>query len=341
MSGVIWNEQASGIAATGRNGSEEGVRKGFPNLSRFLTSICFAALFIVPLPLAWNAWHGEADPASPSQQVPSLLQRNGAVRVPTGRFLMGSHDQNHTDQQPVHSVRLNAFWVDVHPVTNEQFARFVQDTGHQTTAERVGSSRVFDLNSGKWQEVRGADWRHPHGPEDSISGKHNFPVVHVSWFDAVAYASWARKRLATEAEYEYAARGGLSNATYPWGSEPIPLGVYQANGWQGWFPDQNRKLDGFGGTSPVDTFPASRWGLHDMAGNVWCWCADWYDHQGYGESYAENPAGPPDGSERVLRGGSWQSSHNHEGDLRLAFRGHARPEQTTNHIGFRCVSDDD
>lgn len=250
---------------------------------------------------------------------------------------MGTRDDSYADQRPAHSVKLDACWMDVTPVTNEQFTAFVADSSYQTTAERRGSSAVFDLQTKTWQEVRGADWRHPRGPNDSLQGKQRYPVVHVSWFDAVAYAKWAGKRLPTEAEYEYAARAGINDRRYPWGQVAIPTGKPRANGWQGWFPDENLKLDGFGGTSPVGSYPPNRWGLVDIAGNVWCWCGDWYAEQGYGQSLPENPTGPDSGSERVLRGGSWQSSHNHEGNLLVAYRGHSRPDRTTNHIGFRCV----
>ena len=305
-------------------------------MPRLYKNLCLAVLLLLPTPLLWNAWQGTAT-SSPATFTRELPKREGMVRLPAGHFLMGSHDDQSADQRPTHRVRIDSFWMDIHPVTNEQFAVFVAATDYATTAERRGSSRVFDPRQGQWLEVVGANWRTPLGPDDSLAGKDRYPVVHVSWHDAVAYAAWVGKTLPTEAEYEYAARAGLSDGIYPWGREEVPEGIYQANSWQGWFPEQNHKLDGYGGTSPVGSFPANAWGLHDMAGNIWCWCADWYDAEFYGKSSGNNPVGPATGSQRVRRGGSWLSSHNYEGALRVAYRGHAAADRTTNHTGFRCV----
>lgn len=257
------------------------------------------------------------------------------VQLPAGSFAMGSHNSGEMDQEPVHDVALRSFWLDVHPVTNAQFSKFVESTNYETTAEELGYSQVFMRRNKQWQKVTGANWRRPEGPDDTLVGKENHPVVQVSWFDAAAYAAWAGKRLPTEAEMEYAARAGLNDRDYPW-DDQTPA-AQRANGWQGWFPDENHKLDGFSGVAPVSSFPPNRWGLYDTAGNVWCWCADWYSPEYYGAASLRDPVGPKTGSERVRRGGSWQSSDNHEGGLRLAQRGHAPPEQSTNHTGFRCA----
>jgi formylglycine-generating enzyme len=228
---------------------------------------------------------------------------NNMVWIPGGAFAMGSEDGN-PDERPVRQVTIDGFWMDRTEVTNEQFAEFVEATGYVTLAERkpdpkdfpgvppenlVAGSVVFSppahpvpLNNhfAWWEYLPGANWRHPEGPGSTIEGRENHPVVHVAWLDAVAYAEWAGKRLPTEAEWEYAARGGLDRQPYIWGSEKHPSGEWQANIWQGRFPNENTAADGFTGTAPVASFPPNGFGLHDMAGNVWEWCADWYrpDH---------------------------------------------------------------
>lgn len=303
-------------------------------MSRLLKMCCFGAILVLPAPVVWNAWRADASPARTAPPV-VLDKLHGMVRLPSGSFKMGSHAADESDQKPVHRVTLDRFWLDTHAVTNGEFSQFVEATGYETTAQQRGHSLVFDRKEKKWREVAGANWQRPQGPDDTLIGKERYPVVHVSWFDAVAYAAWAGKRLPTEAELEYAARAGLSDREYPWTDKR--LAAQQANGWQGWFPDENRNLDGFAGIAPVGSFPANRWGLYDTAGNVWCWCSDWYGAESYGESALENPTGPKTGSERVRRGGSWLSADNHEGGLRLAQRSHASPHQSTNHTGFRCA----
>ena len=286
-----------------------------------------------------------------------LETANGMVSLPGGSFVMGStrtgdvHVSQH-DALPQHRVRVASFWLDATPVTNRQFQRFVEQTQHETDAERSGRSLLFDCKLAAWREVTGASWRHPAGPDSSLVGREKHPVVHVTWQDAVTYAAWANKRLPTEAEFEYAARGGLSDGTYPWGrqltSGPQDLSSgllnsgpqingHWANGWQGHFPQQDLGQDGFRGTSPVGQFPSNRFGLSDMAGNVWNWCADRYAADYYGASLADQPRGPSSGDERVRRGGSWLSAVNYDGGLRVDYRDHAPPDESTNHTGFRCA----
>lgn len=299
-----------------------------------------AALVLLPGSLVWGVRHRDSADNSPESTSPVAIRvAGGMARLPGGRFAMGSPDATDRDQRPVHQVALPGVWLDTREVTNRHFAQFVELTKHKTTAERRGRSLVFDPALGTWKEVAGASWRHPRSAEDSLVGKEDYPVVHVSWYDAAAFAAWAGKRLPTEAEYEYAARAGLSDCLYPWGRELAPDGFRRANGWQGWYPQEDRGHDRSKGLSRVGAYPPNRWGLYDMAGNVWCWCADWYAADYYGQSASRNPTGPSNGLERVRRGGSWLSSANHDGALLVAHRDHAPPETTTNHTGFRCARD--
>ncbi len=191
----------------------------------------------------------------------------------------------------------------------------------------------------QWVSTPGADWKHPLGPHSTTLGYERLPVTQVSWHDAVAYAAWAGKRLPTEAEWEYAARGGLFDADYPWGRVEKPDGTYQANYWQGWFPDQDLGRDGFRTPAPVKSYFANRYGLYDMAGNVWEWCGDWYAADYYQHSSAANPSGPCAGSMRVQRGGSWLCAENASAGLRVWSRGREMPDAAHNHAGFRCAKD--
>ncbi|MEM8946775.1 MAG: formylglycine-generating enzyme family protein [Planctomycetota bacterium] len=271
-----------------------------------------------------------------------LPTSEGMIRLPGGVFLMGtplSSDDSlgQRDSQPLHQVRLDPFWLDARSVTNHQFETFVQQTGYETEAERRGSSLIFDRKLKSWREVVGVNWRRPEGPDSSLVGKRDYPVVHVTWRDAATYADWANKRLPTEAEFEFAARGGLSDCRYPWGRQLRLDQQYLANSWQGHFPDEDNGVDGFRGIAPVAQFPPNRFGLYDMAGNVWHWCFDWYSPTTYGASLGERPQGPNTGERRVRRGGSWLSAANYAGNLRVDFRDHASPNESTNHTSFRCA----
>ena len=261
--------------------------------------------------------------------------RPGMRWIPGGTFLMGS-DTHYSEEAPAHSVSVDAFWMDEHSVTNREFDAFVKATNYVTLAERpvnaadypgarpemlVPSSVVFvpperrvDMGNAYnwWHYIAGANWRHPRGPGTSLKGIWNHPVVHVGFEDAQAYARWVGKELPTEAEWEFAARGGLDAAEFVWGSELNPNGRSMANTWQGDFPHKNTLLDGYAWTSPVGNYPANGYGLYDMAGNVMEWVADWYSETYYQTSPASNPLGPDSGSDpnRVLRGGSWISTDN-------------------------------
>ena len=213
---------------------------------------------------------------------------------------MGTGD-GFPDEAPAHKVAVESFWMDSHEVTAAEFAQFITATGYVTEAEKFGWSGVFDLETREWKRVDGANWRHPHGPHSAANNDE--PVMQVSYNDALAYAHWAKKRLPTEAEWEYAARGGLAGKIYDWGDELNPDGKYAANWWQGSFPARNTGEDGYVGLAPVGKFAPNGFGLYDMAGNVWEWCADWFDEKYYSKSSGINPTGPPNGEERVMRGG--------------------------------------
>lgn len=294
---------------------------------------------------------------------------------------MGSSDgQGRPDEYPRHKVRLDGFWMDVNEVTNAQFQEFVDATGYVTTAERapnweelkqqlppgtpkpadsllMPASLVFispsqpvplDDASNWWQWTRGANWRHPEGPASTIEGKENYPVVHISWDDAQAYCKWAGKRLPTEAEWEYAARGGLINKPYSWGDEDVESGTKKANTWQGHFPDVNTVKDGFKGLAPVKSFAPNGYGLYDMAGNVWEWCNDWYRPDYYEQlknKLSINPKGPafgfdpdePHAPKRVVRGGSFLCHASYCSSYRVSARMKTSPDTGLSHTGFRCV----
>jgi formylglycine-generating enzyme required for sulfatase activity len=263
------------------------------------------------------------------------------------------------DALPIHEVELDGFWMDRTETTNAQFARFVRATGYRTVAEQPGDglpagSYVFtppaevpNLRNPMawWSFVPGADWRHPEGPNSDLRGRKNHPVVQVCWDDAVAYAKWAGKRLPTEAEWEYAARGGLDRKVYVWGDEQTPGGKWPANIWQGRFPVENTRADGYERTAPVASFAANGFGLHDMSGNVWEWCADWYRPDYYEQSPRRNPQGPDDSfdpaepnvAKRVQRGGSFLCSDLYCQGYQPGSRNKGQPNSAANHIGFRCV----
>jgi formylglycine-generating enzyme required for sulfatase activity len=258
------------------------------------------------------------------------------VLLPAGTFRMGS-DNGKPDEAPAHQVTVHSFWIDHNDVTVAQFARFVEATGYKMGAEHFGWSEVFDMKTAEWTKCDGADWRHPDGP--ASTARDDEPVVQVDWTDAGAYAKWVGKRLPTEAEFEYAARGGLVGKEYAWGNELCPGGKFMANYWQGTFPARNTGDDGFVGRAPIGQFPANGFGLHDMTGNVWQWCADWYDEDYFAHSPRDNLSGPAQGAERVMRGGSFLCAANFCTNYRVAGRMHATPDSALNNVGLRCVRD--
>jgi formylglycine-generating enzyme required for sulfatase activity len=304
----------------------------------------------------------------------AALDLPSMVRIPSGTFLMGS-DRHYPEEAPAHEVTVDAFWIDVFAVTNEDFARFVGATGHVTLAERpadpakypgalpellVPSSVVFTPPAGRvdlrdpyrwWSYVAGADWRHPRGLGSSLDGLAHHPVVHVAYEDAAAYAAWAGKELPTEAEWEYAARGGLDGAEYTWGDDFTPGGRHMANTWQGRFPVESSREDGFEHTAPVGSFPPNGYGLHDMAGNVWEWTSDFFqEHRAIRRACCglANPRGatadasvdPRDAARiprRVMKGGSYLCAPSYCLRYRPAARMAQAVDTSTCHLGFRCV----
>ncbi len=305
------------------------------------------------------------------------------VWIPGGEFTMGTDDaRSFANERPAHQVRVDGFWMDKHDVTNAEFAEFVKATGYTTVAERtpdweelkkqlprgtpkpdaellvpgsmvfIGSNGPVDLRRMQqwWRWVPGANWKHPEGPHSDLKGREDHPVVQVAWEDAEAYARWAGKRLPTEAEWEFAARGGLSGQRYAWGQDFRPEGKWMANTWTGEFPFHNTAEDGYAGTSPVRSFPPNGYGLYDMGGNVWNWVSDWYWPDAHasvsGEGCSVNPTGPktsrsPDDSrqteERVVKGGSFLCNPSYCESYRPSARRGTPTDTGMSHIGFRCV----
>jgi formylglycine-generating enzyme len=280
--------------------------------------------------------NGAADlGASDGKAVGDSTAPSDMMLIAGGQFWMGS-SLGAVDEQPRHETRLERFWIDIHEVTKGQYAKFIQATGYVTTAERVGYSWIFDRQGKHWRPEPAASWRMPDGHDVAAA---DMPVTQVSWSDVDAYARWAGKRLPTEAEWEYAAAGGLIDADYPWGRDLRTQGRYEANYWQGWFPDQDLGSDGFVGTAPVRSYRANRYGLYDMAGNVWEWCGDWHAADYYQYTPTSSPRGPATGEARVLRGGSWLSAENSSRGLKVYAREHLAPSLAREDIGFRCARD--
>ncbi len=317
------------------------------------------------------------DPVGAASKVANANATATMVWIPGGEFGMGS-DRHYPEERPVYRVSVNGFWIDRTPVTNEAFARFVEETGYVTFAELppnpadypgaqpemlYAGSLVFVKPGGPvdqqnianwWQYLRGADWRHPQGTNSSLVGLERHPAVHVAYQDAEAYARWAGKELPSEAEWEFAARGGLEGATYAWGEEFMPAGRFMANTWQGEFPWQNRVEDGWEGTSPVGSFPENGYGLLDMIGNVWEWTTDWYraghsrsgsapccagpGARANGEVESYDPALPDIRiPRRVIKGGSHLCAPNYCRRYRPAARFPEPVDTSASHLGFRCV----
>lgn len=273
-----------------------------------------------------------------------------------GRFLMGGDDDDavHADGEgPVRAVELSPYRLETLAVTNARFAEFVNATGYATDAERYGWSYVFVgfLDDGArqgaprppgtpwWCAVDGADWQHPEGPGSDVERRRDHPVVHVSWNDADTYCRWAGARLPTEAEWEYAARGGLDRARYPWGDELTPTGVHRCNVWQGEFPLRNSGRDGFLGTAPVTAYEPNGYGLHNMVGNAWEWCSDWWSVDHPTARPLVDPPGPASGTGKVIRGGSYLCHASYCNRYRVAARSHDDPDSSTGNVGFRCAND--
>lgn len=322
-----------------------------------------------------------ARPATPSQDQigvagtpPSGTAPQGMVWIPGGTFRMGCDNCGMPDAEPVHLVTVDGFWMDETPVTNSQFAAFVKATSYMTIAERtpdakdypgvppdklVAGSACFTPPSGPvsldnpyawWTYQPGANWRHPEGPGTDVKGRDDHPVVHIAWVDAQAYATWAGKRLPTEAEYEFAARGGQDGQHFAWGDELKPGGAWPANIWQGRFPSHDAGEDGYRSTSPVKAFPPNGFGLHDVGGNVWQWVADWYRPDYFAELKAQgtvrNPKGPGDSLDpqepgvpkRVQKGGSFLCSDQYCARYHVGSRGKGAADSGGSNVGFRCVN---
>ncbi len=308
----------------------------------------------------------------------------GMVFIGGGVFSMGAPNPvgvsnggnlSMEDCRPIHRVKVSGFFMDDHEVTNEEFAVFIKATKYITVAEQIPSKEEFPdaspemLKAGSvvftppsssvalndylqwWRYVAGANWRHPEGPTSNIVGKDHFPVVHVAWEDAVAFAKWCGKRLPTEAEWEFAARGGLTGNMFAWGNQFKPNGKYMANSFQGQFPNKNTADDGFAGIAPVKQFSPNGYGLYDMSGNVWEWCSDWYRNDYYqmvkNNGLVINPGGPTDSNDpdepsvmkKVQRGGSFLCSDQYCTRYMMGTRGKGEWRTGTNHTGFRCVKE--
>jgi sulfatase modifying factor 1 len=355
--------------------------KAEPSKPRLLNWLRQIGLVVVSAVVVFAVVRASRPSPTASRNLPPGPAPEGMVWIPGGEFSMGCADprglphggrEGMTDARPIHRVFVDGFWMDKFEVTNDQFARFVAATGYVTVAEHTPRAEDFpgaapqDLVAGSivftappqqvpldnlfrwWRYEKGANWRHPQGPSSSIDGRGDYPVVHVAYEDAEAYARWAGKRLPTEAEWECAARGGIAGLTYTWGDELSPGGKWMANIWQGRFPVSDTADDGFAGIAPAGQFPPNGFGLYDMAGNVWEWCSDWYRPDAYSDQaaggVARNPQGPASsldpaqpGPARVHRGGSFLCTEQYCTRYMIGTRGKGEISSGSNHLGFRCV----
>src|SRR6185437_3424261 len=277
------------------------------------------------------------------------------IKLPGGKFLMGTNDKDGfpaDGEGPVREITLDPFYIDANTVTNLQFSKFINATAYITEAERYGWSFVFygllseenkkadfqvAAQTPWWCAIQGAKWNQPEGKGSDINERMDHPAVHVSWNDALAYCSWANKRLPTEAEWEYAARGGLVQKKFPWGDELMQDNEHHCNTWQGTFPDYNSLEDGYLGTAPAKSFRPNNFSLYNMAGNVWEWCSDWFSNDFHQSGPRINPKGPPNGEAKVMRGGSFLCHHTYCNRYRVAARSSNTIDSSTSNIGFRCV----
>jgi len=323
--------------------------------------LLFVGLFV------YASLRGGAEGGPPPGPAPE-----GMVWIPGGTFRMGSEE--FPESQPLHDVTVSAFWMDRHEVTNEQFEAFVNARNYATVAERQPDPKDFPGAAPEalkpfstvflaprtdvalddfrewWRAIPGANWRQPEGPGSSVRGREKHPVVHIAWEDADAYARWAGKRLPTEAEWEFPARGGLRDRKYVWGDEETRDGRCMANYWQGRFPSENTKADGHYATAPAMSYPPNGYGLFDMSGNVWEWCSDWYRFDYFKDSPSVNPKGPdrsfdpqepmgPDTPKRVQKGGSFLCADRYCVRYVAGARHSGEVKSAGNHVGFRCVKD--
>jgi len=324
--------------------------KGDSNVNPFAKSACCSlsrgdASHQVPLP--------SNDISKTSE--PNFDHKKTMVFLEGGSFLMGTDDPEgfaEDGEGPVRLVTVSSFYMDPCAVTNSDYKRFIDDTGYQSDAERFGWSFVFHLfvpetlqtqnavyQAPWWIKVEGACWKNPEGPGSDIQDRMDHPVVHVSWNDASAYCRWAGKRLPSEAEWEYAARGGLVQKRYPWGDLLKPNGEHQCNIWQGKFPSKNNASDGYAGTAPVRSYQPNGYGLFNMVGNVWEWCSDWFSPTHHINAALTDPKGPALGDSKVIRGGSYLCHKSYCNRYRVAARSSNTPDSSTGNMGFRCAAD--
>jgi len=296
-------------------------------------------------------------PANPHERI-VRGSTSEMIKLDGGAFLMGTNSTEgfpNDGEGPVREITLDPFYIDAAPVTNAQFAEFARSSGYRTEAEQFGWSFVFQghipeqrratlvndtvLVAPWWCKVLGAAWQHPEGPDSNVTAREQYPVAHVSWNDAAEFARWAGKRLPTEAEWEFAARGGLEQNRFPWGDDLTPGGRHVCNIWQGEFPMLDLAEDGYAGTSPVKAFPANAYGLYSVSGNTWEWCADWFSPDFHLMGTRDNPVGPASGPTRAMRGGSYLCHASYCNRYRVAARTQNTPDSATTNIGFRCVRD--